>query len=379
MSVAQLANRLAQLSPAEHGFAWFDPEITAGHGVGPLHGMVIPAKDLNDVAGMPTAFGNASRRKVATDTDPFIQNLIDRGAIIAGKTQTSELGMTAYCEPIDMDAPSNPVLPGHTPGGSSGGAAVAVARSLVDAAHASDGGGSIRIPAAACGLVGFKPAHDSRGGNPSTQGFITRDVATQVRLHALQPRTRRLRIGVLAEPIHANSLVDAPFLSILESTAHLLEKAGHEIVSVPLPYGAWAFEAYTEVFMMKSAGLTNLGSPITRWLSEQGRTLSPSARQSCVGAFDSVAETVHGAWDIDVLLTPTLAFTPPKIGNFSSMPPEEDFRAQTQWTPWATLFNMTGGAAISIPVDGVGIHLGGVRVGNEDILGLAAFVERAVA
>ena len=130
---------------------------------------------------------------------------------------------------------------------------------------------------------------------------------------------------------------------------------------------------------MKSAGLTNLGSPITRWLSEQGRTLSPSARQSCVGAFDSVAETVHGAWDIDVLLTPTLAFTPPKIGYFSSMPPEEDFRAQTQWTPWATLFNMTGGAAISIPVNGVGIHLGGVRVGNEDILGLAAFVERAVA
>lgn len=379
MSVAQLANRLAQLSPAEHGFAWFDPEITAGHGVGPLHGMVIPAKDLNDVAGMPTAFGNASRRKVATDTDPFIQNLIDRGAIIAGKTQTSELGMTAYCEPIGMDAPSNPVLPGHTPGGSSGGAAVAVARSLVDAAHASDGGGSIRVPAAACGLVGFKPAHDSRGGNPSTQGFITRDVATQVRLHALQPRTRRLRIGVLAEPIHANSLVDAPFLSILESTAHLLEKAGHEIVSVPLPYGAWAFDAYTEVFMMKSAGLTNLGSPITRWLSEQGRSLSPSDRQSSVKAFDSVADTVHGAWDIDVLLTPTLAYAPPKIGYFSSMPPEEDFRAQTQWTPWATLFNMTGGAAISVPVEGVGIHLGGVLVGNEDILGLAAFLEGAVA
>ncbi|ALC06953.1 amidase [Corynebacterium deserti GIMN1.010] len=379
MSVAQLANRLAQLSPTEHGFAWFDPEITAGHGVGPLHGMVIPAKDLNDVAGMPTAFGNANRRATATQTDPFIQRLISRGAIIAGKTQTSELGMTAYCEPIGMDAPDNPILPGHTPGGSSGGAAVAVARSLVDAAHASDGGGSIRVPAAACGLVGFKPAHDSRGANPSTQGFITRDVATQARLHALQPRTRRLRIGVLAEPIHANSLVDASFLTTLNSTAHLLEQAGHEIISVGVPYGSWAFGAYTECFMAKSAAITDPGSPIVAWLAEHGRALSPHQRKSCVRAFDSVASTVHEAWDIDVLLTPTLAFTPPKIGHFSSLSPEEDFLEQTRWTPWATLFNMTGGAAISIPIDGVSIHLGAIRADNEDILGLAAFLEEAVA
>ncbi|MFP7366617.1 amidase [Corynebacterium callunae] len=377
MSVAQLSARLATLTPAEHGFAWFDPHITAGHGVGPLHGMIIPAKDLNDVAGMPTTFGNSARRTVAQTTDPFIQQLIDRGAIIAGKTQTSELGMTAYCEPVGMAAPENPLLPGHTPGGSSGGAAVAVARTLVDAAHASDGGGSIRVPAAACGLVGFKPAHDSRGGNPATQGFITRDVATQARLYALQPRRRRLRIGVLGDPIHAASSVHGAFIETVEAVAHLLERAGHEVVSVPLPYGAWAFEAYTEVLMMKSAAITQPRSALVNWLVEQGRGLSSEQRGNCVQAFDSVREHVLEAWDIDVLLTPTLAFMPPPIGYFSALGPEQDFLTQTQWTPWATLFNMTGGAAISVPVDGVGIHLGAIRADNADILGLATVLEEA--
>lgn len=377
MSVAQLADRLAAMTPAEHGFAWFHANFTVGHGKGPLRGMLIPAKDLNEVAGMPSSYGNAAKRSLATTTDPYIQSLIDRGAIIAGKTQTSELGMTAYCEPVGMEAPSNPRFPGHTPGGSSGGAAVAVAQSLVDAAHASDAGGSIRVPAASCGIVGFKPSHDSRGGNPSTQGFVTRDVATQARLHELNPRIRRLRIGVLAEPIHAETPVDPSFLTTLEATAHLLHKAGHDVVTVGRPYGAWAFEAYTETFMSKAAVITEPGSPIVEWLIEQGRALSPQQRQNCVRAFDSINEIVQLAWDIDVLLTPTLAFTPPKIGHFSSMPPEKDFLEQTKWTPWATLFNITGGAAISIPVDGVGIHLGAIRADDADILGLAVYLEEA--
>lgn len=377
MSVAQLARRLAKLTPAEHGFAWFDPHITAGHGKGPLDGMIIPAKDLNDVAGMPTSLGNSARRTVAQTTDPFIQNLIDRGAIIAGKTQTSELGMTAYCEPVGMPAPENPLFPGHTPGGSSGGAAVAVARALVDAAHASDGGGSIRVPAAACGLVGFKPAHDSRGGNPAAQGFITRDVATQARLYALQPRRRVLRIGVLADPIHAPAAVHRAFLDTVEEVARLFEKAGHEVVSVPLPYGPWAFEAYTEVLMMKSAAIAQPGSALVNWLVASGRGLSAEQRATCIAGFDSVREHVLEAWDIDVLLSPTLAFSPPAIGYFSSLSPEQDFLAQTHWTPWATLFNMTGGAAISVPVNGVGIHLGAIRADNADILGLAAALEEA--
>ncbi|NMB23203.1 MAG: amidase, partial [Corynebacterium sp.] len=366
--------RLSTMTPVEHGFSWFDPKVTVGHGRGPLRGMVIPAKDLHHVAGMPTAFGSAGRQVQATETDPFLQALIDRGAIIAGKTQTSELGLTAYCEPVGLTAPDNPVLPGHTTGGSSGGAAVAVARMLVDAAHASDGGGSIRVPAAACQVVGFKPAHDSRGGMPATQGFITRDIPTQARLHATAPVARPLRIGVLLEPVHAETGVEDNFADTVDRVARRLEQLGHEVVSVNRPYGSWAFEAFAAVLAMRSRSIEDLDtgetSAIVGWLREQGRVQSPATRARAVAAFDSVGDAVRESWDVDVVLSPTLAFPPPRLGHFSSLGPERDFLEQTRWTPWATTYNMTGGAAISVPIDGVGVHLGAVRVGNAEILGL---------
>lgn len=374
MSVATLAARIASLSPADHGFAWFDPECTRGHGRGPLNGMLIPAKDLSDVAGMPTASGSVHRRRTAGETSPFLQQLIDRGAVIAGKTQTSELGLSAYCEPVGMPAPVNPRFPGRTPGGSSGGAAVAVARGLVEAAHASDGGGSIRVPAAACGLVGFKPAHDTSGANPVAQGFITRDVATQARLHAIQPRPRALRIGVLLEPLHAETLIDAGTVATIEVQVRRLERAGHTVVPVRRPYGAWAFEAFSAVLAMRSARVPGEASAIVGWLRELGRGQHPVERARAVAAFGSVAGVVREAWDIDVLLSPTLAFTPPPIGHFSALGPEGDFLEQTRWTPWATLFNMSGGAAVSLPVGELGIHLGAVRADDADLLGLAGAI-----
>ncbi|NLZ58861.1 MAG: amidase [Corynebacterium sp.] len=373
MSVASLATRLATMSPAEHGFSWFDPDVVAGHGRGPLGGMVIPAKDLHHVAGMPTAFGSATRQVLATETDPFLQALIDRGAIIAGKTQSSELGMSAYCEPVGMVAPSNPLLPGHTPGGSSGGAAVAVARGLVDAAHASDGGGSIRVPAAACGVVGLKPAHDSTGGRPATQGFITRDIDTQALLHDLVPVLRPLKIGVLLDPLHADTPVEAERIAAVEEAAHYLEQLGHRVIPVGLPYGPWAFEAFSEVLAWRSAKITGEASPLVEWLRKRGTAMSTAQRQRAVAAFNSVGATVLEAWDVDVTLMPTLSRTPPQIGFFSALSPEEDFLEQTRWTPWATLFNMTGGPALTLPD---GVQLGGIRVGTSELLGLGKQLAR---
>lgn len=373
LALKQLAPRIAELSPAEHGFASFDPENAAGHGIGDLSGMIIPAKDLHDVIGLPTAFGSVHRKRIATETSPFLQTLIDRGAIIAGKTQTSELGMSAYCEPVGMAAPINPLIPGHTTGGSSGGAAAAVARGLVDAAHASDGGGSIRIPAAACGLVGLKPAHDPRNGSPGAQGFLTRDLSTQARLHRLSPIVRPLRIGVLLTPLHAEVLVDAPIVAEVETTAHLLEAAGHHLSTLNRPYGAWAFEAFTDVFAARARTITGPSSPLVSWLHDLGQSTSASQRDRAIRAFDSVREVVLDAWDVDVILSPTLAFPPPPIGYFSALDPEADFYEQTRWTPWATLFNMTGGPALTLPS---GIHLGGIRVGSAELLGLGKQLTR---
>ncbi len=341
--VAALAETVAGLTPEEHGFAWFDPARVVGHGHGDLGGMIIPAKDLHDVAGMPTSHGSSSRTYTATHTDPFLQSLIDRGAIIAGKTQTSELGMTAYCEPVGMPAPDNPRLPGHTPGGSSGGAAVAVARGLVDAAHASDGGGSIRVPAAACGLVGLKPAHDSRGGTPVAQGFLTRDLATQARLHRIPPTIRPLRIGVLLEPLHANVPVDARTTATIETAAGRLEPAGHRLSTLTRPYGTWAFEAFTEVLAARSRIIEGPASPIVTWLRELGLSISTPELRQAVRAFDSVGDIVLGAWDVDVVISPTLAFPPPPLGHFSTLGPEADFPAPPRWTPRASPFHMLAG------------------------------------
>lgn len=373
MSVAALHSRLATMTPAEHGFAWFDPTVTVGHGRGPLNGMIIPAKDLYDVTGMPTSLGSAGRTRMAVETDPFLQRLVDRGAIIAGKTQTSELGMSAYCEPVGMAAPSNPRMPGHTPGGSSGGAAVAVAQMLIDAAHASDGGGSIRVPAAACGLVGLKPAHNSTGGRPATQGFITRDVETQALLHNIVPVQRGLRIGVLLDPLHADSAVNGSVIETVENTAYRLEKLGHQVVPLGLPYGPWAFEAFSDVLAMRSTAVAGEASALVDWLRSLGSDLSASARCAAVQAFDSVHGVVLESWEVDVALMPTLAWAPPKIGHFSSMAPEADFLEQTKWTPWATMFNMTGGAALTMPS---GVQLGGIRVGEAELLGLGKQLER---
>ena len=156
---------------------------------------------------MPTTHGHAERTYVAAETDPFVQELIDAGALIIGKSSAPELGLRVDTEPVGLPHPDNPLYPGHTPGGSSGGAAVQVARGLLRAAHASDGGGSIRVPAAACGVVGFKPA----GEDLSVPGFITRSVADAATLHGLTPRTPRARVGVLTEPLFAEATV-APHL-----------------------------------------------------------------------------------------------------------------------------------------------------------------------
>ena len=149
--VAEIDSALSGLTPAEHGFAHVDLDFALAQVEQldtiprdkrrKLWGIPIPVKDLSPVVGMPVSYGSVSRREIPDATDPFPEVLLNQGALIPGKTQTPELGMSAYTEPVGMPAVDNPRLPGHTPGGSSGGAAAAVARGVVRVAHASDGGG----------------------------------------------------------------------------------------------------------------------------------------------------------------------------------------------------------------------------------------------
>lgn len=391
-AVERFARAVSGLDASEHGFAHLCVERARARAralerasclcARPLHGMVIPVKDLYDVAGLPTSFGSRARTRLATRTEPFVRDLLERGAVVPGKTATSELGMTAYLEPVGLPAVDNPRWPGRTPGGSSGGAAVAVARGLVDAAHASDGGGSIRIPAAACGVVGYKPPHDSLGGMLATQGFITRSVGLSAALHgvALPEHTPRLRVGLLTEPLFARTEVAERWGAAAEHAARLLSRAGHAVFPVPAPSAApEVFAAFRTIFTARAARVPEAapGSAMVNHLRERGSALSPEE----VRRAERVQATMPALADADVVLSPTLAWDPPRIGHFSALPPREDFWEQTRWTPWASWFNMNGQAAVSVPCggDGASVHLGAITVPPSALLALAREVCDEVA
>ena len=388
-TVEKCLSSITERSASTHGFVSVDPDLALRRARfldsapadrrGRLHGLVLPIKDLMPVAGFPCSYGSVTRTEMPPETDLWAAQLLKAGIIIPGKSQTSEMGMTAYCEPVGMPAVANPLWPGRTPGGSSGGAAAAVALGLVDVAHASDGGGSIRVPAAATGTVGVKPPHDSSGGSPTAQGFITRSVADAAFVFGVSPVSRSLRIGVLVEPLHGDGAVSPVMVSTVCTVADRLSDLGHRVHEVSRPYGERPFAAFADVLASRSIHIPGPASDIIEWLRERGSALSESRRAEAVADFDAVLQTILSAWDIDVLLSPTLAHDPPEIGHFSRLEPPEDFAEQTRWTPWATLFNMTGGAAVNVPVavagrPPVGVQLGSVRASFGELLGVASQV-----
>lgn len=370
-TLERLAAQLAVSSPPEHGFSYVDLDRRPT-GIGRLTGWVIPAKDLYDVAGMPTTFGSVRRTRPAERTEPFLACLEAQGAVIPGKSAVPELGLTIHTEPVGLPAPDNPLYPGHTPGGSSGGAAVMVARGLVRAAHASDGGGSIRVPAAATGLVGFMPAHEGL----STQGFLTRSVADSAFLHGLAPQRRHLRVGVLFEPLFAPAEVAGDWLRGAEQAAERLADAGHTVRRVrPWEQAAETFGAFTDLLTAKLAPLPE-AEGLAAWLRGHGREVSGARLAAARAHAAALPRALHEFWGVDVLLTPTLACDPPPIGYFAAQVPADNFRAQTRWSPWASLFNVAGTAAISVPWPRPGrpptaVQLGAVTVDDTMLLGLA--------
>lgn len=382
--VEELARRLAGLTPAEHGFSHLALEqaheraeradrVSTAHR-GRLHGLLIPVKDLSDVRGMPTTFGSAHRTRRAEATDATARALLDAGAIIPGKSAAAELGLMIYTEPPGLPAPDNPLWPGRTPAGSSGGAAVLVARGILPAAHASDGGGSIRVPAAACGVVGFKPS----APRLAAQGFITRTLDDTAFLHGLPPGPGlRRRIGLLTRPLFAGSAVDEVHLRAVEEAAAALREAGHDVVEVhPYPSAEETFDAFTTIFTAKLAGLPGPAEDLVGWLRARGRAMSSGRLAAANRHADDLGRHIAEYWEVDALLTPMTTTDPPPVGHFAQMPPAENFLGQTRWSPWGSLFNMTGRGAVSLPwqVPGrppVGVHLGSLTLSDAALLALA--------
>jgi len=435
--------RLARLDPAVGAFVTVTPELAREQAAAvedelvraaaddvdppPFAGVPCPIKDLAMVAGVPARAGSAAFADAVAPVDDGVVTLLRQaGTLMIGKTNTPELGLPPYTEPDIAPPARTPWDLSRSAGGSSGGAAAAVAAGIVPVAHGSDGGGSIRIPASACGLVGLKATrgrispgpYGTDGAGLATHGVLTRDVRDTAALldvlshpwpgdmHVLPgPRTSfldacdrspgRLRIGILTEPVIAPEVaVDDACLTAVAHTGALLERLGHEVERAPVPFEAERWGSFEAIWSVLSLAPPvppegeQLLLPLTRWLRDKGRKISGHEYASAISLAQSTTREAAATWaTYDVILSPTLAQLPAPVGAMrNDDDPAADFAAQMAFTPWTSVWNLTGWPSISLPLEEttvggvtlpVGVMLGGRHGAEETLLSVAAQLEQA--
>ncbi|MEI2712562.1 MAG: amidase [Nocardioides sp.] len=388
---------------------------------GPLWGVPTAIKDLNATRGVRTTFGSAIWRDFVPAYDDHVVTKIESAGLISlGKTNTPEFGSPCYTEPEVAPPAVTPWDRTRMAGGSSGGAAAAVAAGLAPIAQGSDGGGSIRIPASCCGIVGLKPSRGRVSSGPlfgepvglSTNGPLgrtVRDVAAFLDvmagpvvgdpfwaspgdfLPACEREPGRLRIARFIEPVIADVEIHPEVVRAYDDTSVLLASLGHEVVDIEVPMSREAVPVFETCWSVLTALSVRPGDeefvrPLTRWLAERGHRVSGpefglalgEMRRFAAGALQALAA-------YDAVLTPTIAQPPPRVGALrNDEDPEADFEAQKALTPWTSAWNVTGMPAISLPLhwtpDGlpVGVMLAARPAEEELLLALATQVEQAV-
>ena len=390
----------------------------------PLLGVPIAIKDLTSTAGIPTTFGSRLFADYVPDADAHVvTRLRAAGTISLGKTNTPEFGLCCYTD-NDVTGPArSPWDPRCNAGGSSGGAAAAVAAGLVPFAHGSDGGGSLRIPASVCGLVGLKPARGRISNGPqtpdgpglSTQGPLARTVRDAAALldamagpmpgdpYWAQPlpdgqtflgfagqATGRLRIGRYA--VTANGTTPDPAcIAAWEDVSALLASLGHDVEDIELPFPPDIVNSFNTIWAVNSlarqtdaAGEQQL-RPVTRAWRDYGRTMTGAAYADAVSAMQLATRTAAAATaQFDALLTPTLGRPPQPVEFFREDGDVMDnLRGQGEFTPFTQMFNMTGQPAVSLPLHWtaagvpIGVSLIGRPAGEGPLIALAAQLEEA--
>jgi amidase len=392
-----------------------------------LAGVPCPIKDLAMVADIAFTAGSAALTgTVAAVDDGVVSLLRDAGTLMVGKTTTPEFGLPCYTEPDIAPPARSPWDLARSAGGSSGGAAAAVAAHIVPVAHASDGGGSIRIPASACGLVGLKPTRGRVSPGPygvdgagfAGSGALTRDVRDTAAvldvlargwpgdlhvlpgpestfLDACEREPARLRVGVLTTPVIVTGVpVDPECLAAVAQTADLLVDLGHDVEEAPVPFPAQRWDSFQAIWSVLAATIPvppekeHLLVPLTRWLRDQGSRVSGVQYADAIASVQRSTRKAAAVWArYDIVLCPTLARLPAKVGELrDDDDPAADFAGQTEYTPWTSVWNLTGWPAISLPlhraeVDGitlpVGVMFGGRHGGEETLLALSAQLEQA--
>jgi amidase len=430
--------RIEELNPQLNAFVEIDGEraLATADRIAPgdhrpFAGVPVAIKNNRAVAGLKATIGCSLLADHVADSDSNVaRRLKDAGFVVVGTTTLPEYGILPVSEARLFGPTRNPWDLERTPGGSSGGSAAAVAAGMVPVAHGNDGGGSIRIPAACCGLVGLKPARGrisaapDRGEAPlDVDGMLTRTVAdTAAILDVLagyelgdanwapppsEPfalsATRapsKLRIAATTFPPIADAVVDPVCAQAVSDAAELLRSLGHEVEEVDPP---WRIDGLSELFgavfsihialQIVYSGMVAGREPTAEdmepmsWAiykmtqgfnSVQGLALEIQLQSITRGLVEFLAP-------YDALLTPALAERPLPLGTLDTAAPDpmSTFTRSGLFTPFTPVFNASGQPGISLPLfqgeDGLplGVQLVGRPAGEAALLGLAAQLEEA--
>jgi amidase len=387
-------------------------QADARHGAGghrPLLGVPVAVKDSIDVAGEVTAKGSFAHGGPAQSDADVVRALREAGAIVVGKTNVPELTVWPFTETLAFGATRNPWSLDHTPGGSSGGAGAAAAAGLCGVALGSDGAGSIRIPAAFCGLFGLKPQRDrvSLGPNQhdswhgmTVNGPLTRRVADSALfldvaagggfVEAAGRDPGRLRIAVSTKiPPGAIARLGAEQRRAVEDTAELLRSLGHEVVEREIDYGAGAALHATARYLRgirdEAATMEHPDrlEPRTQGMVRLGGLIPDSQLARARAGEPALAARINAIFDhADVVLLPGPSGPPFRVGQLHGRGALWTLNVAAAKVPWYPIFNAIGQPAASVPAgfDAAGLPLAVQLAGRPNdestLLSLAAQIER---
>lgn len=432
--------RIEQLNPELNAFAQIDAAgaLAAADAVHrgderPFAGVPIAIKNNRPVQGLRYTMGAPLLRDhIAHEDHSLVRRLREAGFIVVGTTTLPEYGILPVSEAQLFGPTRNPWDTSRTPGGSSGGSAAAVASGMVPIAHGNDGGGSTRIPAACCGLVGLKPQRGRISSAPElgdsflvADGVLTRTTAETAALldvlagyepgdatwaalpaepfaRAAQRTPGALRVAVCVTPPIPDATVDALSLDGVARAAALLGDLGHEIEEVELP---WRAEGMSDVFGAVFGIQIAMSIQFSALVGRAGGAPQEEDMEPMSWAIWSMCNSIPAPQGelmkaqlgqlcrmlqqflepYDVLLTPALAERPVPIGEMNTAAPDpmSTFTRSGYFTPFTPVFNATGQPAVSVPLyhgdDGLplAVQLVGRPAGEPTLLSLAAQLEAA--
>jgi amidase len=395
-----------------------DDALARGGPVGPLHGVPVAIKEELDVAGCVTTFGGLASSTPAAADSLVVARLRAAGAVVVGKTHMPEFGAWPFTESTAYGVTRNPWDTSRSPGGSSGGTAVAVSAGMVPVGMGGDGGGSIRIPSACCGLFGLKPQRGRVSTSPhehlwwalGTAGPLTRSVLDSALVYdairgnvegdrfraggdepfvaAVGRDPGRLRIGWCTRPVVRGVRPDPLHVRAVEDTARLLADLGHDVREVDPRYPDPTL-AFVPQFL---AGIASEAEVVehrdrlerrTRETLRLGAWVTPRVVERALREGERVSARANRVFDgVDVLLTPAIAHRPPRAGRLDGIGTVRAVLRAMPMIAYAALWNVAGNPAASVPCgpgpDGlpVGVQLVGRPDDEATLLSVSAQLER---